>query len=395
MNLHRILLRSVIIPVFLLFPALCPVGEAVSVGGYNKIFLTGPLLSGSSQESVMSLSNRFRIKFEAGDPGPVSFGAAYSITPLISDSSIVSSRAQPYNYRISDINSPFAGNSKDFAVYQNLDRLFVKYKAGAADVYFGRQAVAWGSAKAVNPTDVFIPFRFDELDKEERTGVDALRIRYTSGAMSELDAGCVFGRDMLPSENSFFARDKMYICGVDVTAMLADFRKNLLVGADLAGSIGGAGAWIEAAYAVPRYFDDCARDPADEYLRFTTGCDYSFGGRFYGYAEYHFNGAGAEKTEDYSSVLLKTAYTEGAAYLTGRHYIMPGFVYQFTPLVNLGMLNIINMTDGSVLAAPNLEYNFHENFYFSLGAFEGFGGETLSEFGEYSGIYFSSVRYYF
>ena len=53
------------------------------------------------------------------------------------------------------------------------------------------QAIAWGSAFVINPTDVIAPYVYNALDQEERYGVDALRVRVPTGALSETDLGYV------------------------------------------------------------------------------------------------------------------------------------------------------------------------------------------------------------
>ena len=77
--------------------------------------------------------------------------------------------------------------------YQNLDRAFLTFSPPSGDIYIGRQAIAFGAADVVNPTDVLAPYGFDSLDTENRPGVDALRYRIPFGGMGELDFGVVCG----------------------------------------------------------------------------------------------------------------------------------------------------------------------------------------------------------
>jgi hypothetical protein len=66
--------------------------------------------------------------------------------------------------------------------------LLLTIKIGAADIFIDRQAVAWGSGRLFNPTDVVTPYAFNELDKEERLGVDAVRVRVTLCRMGNFPA---------------------------------------------------------------------------------------------------------------------------------------------------------------------------------------------------------------
>jgi len=81
-------------------------------------------------------------------------------------------------------------------VLQNLDRLYATVAAPHFDLYVGRQAIAWGSARAVNPTDIIAPFLYTEIDTEDRVGVDAARLRIPAGALGEIDAAYVGGEDL-------------------------------------------------------------------------------------------------------------------------------------------------------------------------------------------------------
>ena len=90
----------------------------------------------------------------------------------------------------------------------------------------------------------------------------------------------------------------------------------------------------------------------------------------------------------------------------GRHYLIPGYTYQLSPLISISGLSLINVADPSLFISPRVEYNIASDVYVSGGAFVGIGkgpaaaqGESplvlRSEFGGYPNIYFASFRYYF
>ncbi|HLP59982.1 MAG TPA: hypothetical protein VK186_14170, partial [Candidatus Deferrimicrobium sp.] len=213
----------------------------------------------------------------------------------------------------------------------------------------------------------------------------------------------------------FYLRGKTYVFKTDVSALLMRFRKNLLIGLDMARSIGGAGAWFEVAYVLPyRFANDYDKEFIDKkyrenYFRASIGLDYNFSGKFYGFFEYHFNSAGMRKPGEYNEVFRTVAFQEGSVYLMGQHYLDFGFTYQVSPLLPFNGLVIVNAGDGSVILSPNLEYNIAENIYLSFGAYLGIGKRpgridlTLdtkitqyhSEFGAYPAMVYSSFRVYF
>jgi hypothetical protein len=111
--------------------------------------------------------------------------------------------------------------------------------------------------------------------------------------------------------------------------------------------------------------------------------------------EYHWNQAGTGDSDEYLNRLSAIAYTEGATYLMGRHYLIPGVTYQITPLITFDSQVLLNLMDPSAFLLPKVEYNIAQDIYIAIGALMGFGGVSSSEFGEYPDIYYSSFRIYF
>jgi hypothetical protein len=366
---------------------------------------------------------RARVNIAVGVNEWLGLEGAYSLVPRLQDDEAaaygaeLASQVTPL-YRIDDLRaslSPVRPDAGDhFVVLQNLDRLYATVSGPWFDLYLGRQAIAWGAARAVNPTDVIAPYLYTEIDTEHRIGVDAARLRVPVGALGEVDAGYVAGADAEWKHSAAFLRGKSYAAGIDYSVLAMMFRENVLVGADMTFPIKGAGAWIEAAVVGIDREGESPLSSNDTYTRVTTGLDYSLHNATYLFIEYHYNDAGERSPDDYAVVAGTPAYTEGGVYLLGRHYLIPGISWPVTPLWNLGGSTLINLNDGSFLLAPTLEFNATQNLYLSAGAFAGFGeqprlsglstvvaGAALtflefeSEFGAYGDVYFVSARYYF
>jgi hypothetical protein len=205
-----------------------------------------------------------------------------------------------------------------------------------------------------------------------------------------------------------FARVRHYLYQTDVSAMLVGFQENLMVGIDLARSLGGAGAWLEAGYTFVDALAENGDGSGSDYLRLSVGADYSFGD-VYAFGEYHFNEAGSNDASDYIGLFTTTAYREGNVYLLGEHYLNAGAMWQVTPLISGGGEVLFNVGDPSVLLGPSIDYNIAENIYVGGGAYIGLGrrpvilGDELpadlarlqSEFGFYPDLYYASFRIYF
>jgi hypothetical protein len=413
-SLHRLLNISYFIVLCLFTSQNLKAENTHTLHGYWKSFflLNVPPnydnISGiETPETKTALYNTFRLKYFYDSGVKITFNAAYNFSPRWqqSQSDILEFNSISYNsYRVSDINSSLFDNHHGFAIYQNIDRAFAKYEAKNCDIYFGRQAIAWGSAKVINPTDIILPFRFDELDKEERTGVDAVRIRFAKGRSNELDFGIVAGKDFIANNGALFARNKFSLLDTDVSFLLINFSQNLLAGMDISRAIGGAGFWLESAYTFAGYFNDYSKFKENNYFRFTTGLDYNFSSKIYGFIEYHFSDAGKTNTKEYLSNFSAPAFAKGNVFLMGKQYLIPNISYQISPLLNANMSSIINLADNSYFFSPSFEYSLSQNTYISLGAFLGIGkgleassSETIfnSEFGSYPNLYFCSLRKYF
>ena len=382
------------------------------ISGYYKNFSTGLHPPLPDEPIIGAVNNRLRLNCGYAPIDTLLFDLAYDFAPRIQDPSLFSEppivgAAGSLRYRVVDFDSTIYPGKNDpvgsFGLFQNLDRASIAYSADFGDITIGRQAIAWGSARVVNPTDVIAPYAYNQLDTEDRIGVDAIRVQIPIGVLGEFDTGYVFGENLAFEKSAFFLRSQLNAVETDFSISLLGFREHLMTGFDIARGIGGAGFWLEAAYVYANAFDD-ENGEAENYLRASIGLDYSFGGVAYGFIEYHFSGAGAQEPEDYLDNLTQPAYTAGAVYLMGRHYFVPGLTFQITPLIALSGVVLSNISDPSVFPSLQIEYNFAQDIYLSAGGFIGIGKrpETKdeethfrSEFGGYPILFFSSFRIYF
>ena len=380
-------------------------------GGYYKNFFTAfnsPLPDASMMGVVV---NRLRFNLSYAPADSLSFAFAYDFTPRVQDPLLFSQSpiavgVASSRYRVVDFEARIYPNADEpvgsVGIYHNLDRASVQFSTDFADFSIGRDAIAWGSARIVNPTDIIAPYTYDQLDTEDRVGVDTIRVRIPIGVMGEIDTGYIFGTDVDFDKSAIFLRTQLNAVETDFSLLLLEFQRDLLLGFDVARGIGGAGFWLETAYVLTAPFDD-GPDASDNYLRTSIGLDYSFGGETYTFIEYHFNGAGATQPEDFLTNLERPAYTRGGVYLLGTHYLAPGVVYQLTPLISVSGQMLFNLSDPSTWFTPQITYNIAEDIHLSVGGFVSLGKrptkgdptQLQSEFGSYPNLFFSSFRVYF
>lgn len=308
------------------------------IGGYYKNFLTTFDTPLQNEPLMGAVVNRLRINLSYTPTDTLTLDFAYDFTPRVQDPSrfsdspfavgVVSSR-----YRISDFASQIYPKENDtignVGIYHNLDRAAIQYSTNFADISIGRDAIAWGSARFINPTDVVAPYSYDQLDTEDRVGVDAVRVRIPIGVLGEVDTGYIFGTNFNLDKSAIYLRTQLNAVETDFSILLIQFQKNLLFGLETTRGIGGAGFWLETAYVFADAFED-THNTSNNYLRSSVGLDYSFNGETLTFIEYHFNSAGTQKPQDYIANLTQPAYMRGGVYLLGVHYLAPGFIQQIT-----------------------------------------------------------------
>lgn len=389
-----------------------PTDAELQISGYYKNFSTGLAPPLPDESIIGAVNNRLRLNLAYTSIDTLSLDLSYDFAPRIQDPSLfseppIAAGADSLRYRLVDFDSAIYPDEDDpegsFGIFQNLDRASIAYGADFGDITIGRQAIAWGSARVVNPTDVIAPYAYNQLDTEDRIGVDAIRVQIPIGVLGEFDTGYVFGENLAFEKSAFFFRSQLNAVETDFSISLLGFREHLMTGFDIARGIGGAGFWVEAAYVYASAFDG-ENGETENYLRASIGLDYSFGGVAYGFIEYHFSDAGSREPEDYLANLDRPAYTDGAVYLMGKHYFVPGLTFQITPLISLSGIVLSNIADPSVFPSLQVEYNLAQDIYLSAGGFIGIGKrpktedeetQFRSEFGGYPTLFFSSFRLYF
>ena len=378
-----------------------PLLADVNFSGYAKSFavaraqLDNPALT--SDETYQS-QNSLRLMWE-GFSERIVWQFHYELSPILVSES-VGGTVSTFNvvgdsYRVTDIDSTLLGDDNKNQIYQNLDRFNVQIQMAAGDLTIGRQAISFGSARIINPTDIFLPFDVRTFNTEYRTGVDAVRFQQPWGELGEIDLGVVLGDGADPETSAAFLQLRTNANGVDYHLAAMRFAEQHLFGFGVQSALGDMGFWFEAA----RVRGD------EDYLRLSTGVDYAFSENTFGQVEYHYNGAGSDDPEAYLANFDTLPYQRGGVFLLGEHYLMPSFTVQLSPLWFLAAQAIVNLSDSSAFVSISAEYNIAENFYMDFGYYHFVGddltldGQGVPEFGSEYGpnpkTLYTSIRYYF
>jgi hypothetical protein len=383
-----------------------------AVSGYAKSYLVGQTapdvsgLTGEADEELFQSQNALRLMFSGAPFEGAAFEFHYEAKPIFSSkesiggfagltSTVASSQTR---YRFGDINPSLDLDGDKSVVLQNIDRLNLQFRRGPGTLTVGRQAVAFGSARFLSPTDIFEPFLVSTLDREYRVGVDAIRYERALGAFTELDMGVVIGNDARADESAVFARVRTSQRGNDLEAVVILQEDWSLIGGGIERAIGNLGFWGEVAHVMSQNGPD--------HTRASVGLDKSFGENVFGMIEYHYSSAGSGDPADYVALATTEPFSKGGLFLVGEHYLTPAVTWVATPLLSFSTSGFFNLSDQSAFLRLSGEFSLSDDLYmdFGINATLGEGGAlsafppylTLgSEFGSVPSTAYISLRHYF
>lgn len=274
------------------------------------------------------------------------------------------------DYRVADVQSTvLESDGGRFQLIQQLDVLLLNFYSSVGTWSIGRQPISFGVASVFSPVDIVQPVGLLATDSEYRPGVDAVRGNWFLGAVSELEAGWVFGEDSL-----YFVRMKTFQLGSDweVTAIQLNDEASLL-GVGAVGSLGDIGIIQETAFLTS---DD------SEGVRSTLGVNGRLLDDWLWSGELHFNGVG--QPDNYSENYEKVFYQLGAVVPQANWYFSATASYQLTPLSTLSFNNTVNLNEGSSLFSSSLFLSTGDNSSLQAAGYVPLAERSLqSEYGVY------------
>jgi hypothetical protein len=245
-----------------------------------------------------------------------------------------------------------------WSVTQGIDRLFVKTMVGPLDVTVGRQRIAWGAGRTWNPTDLFNPINPASFSKIEKDGVDAMQATARIGDLSDLSA---VWNPQRHGRSSGALRARTNWEGFDGAVMAGRYEDRWVFGGDITGSIWDAGVRAEAIHV--------STDHGGAYQRWIIGVDNQFTGRWYGMAEFLWNGEGVAEPTRYELGRLLA----GQILHVAQRYMVVQSSYLIHPLVTAQASLLKNLDDGSGIAGGTLSVSLTDEAAVALGCQVTFG----------------------
>lgn len=259
-------------------------------------------------------------------------------------------------------------------------RAYLSYRSERFDADLGRQQIPWGVGRFQNPTDVFNPFIFSQLDVDERDGVDALNVKTSIG---DTRLNYVFtprGRRLHPSRH--MVRASRDIAGYEVGALGGTIAHDEAIGYDFAGNIRQAAFRGEFLYRMA--------EREKNSVNAVFNLDYNFANGVYALIEYYFNGRGKPRASGYELI----RFIQGEIQSLGRHYLGLQLGYDFTPLLRGESNTFANLSDGSLFNRLELKYSIRDDLVFTLAGIL-LLGERNDEFNSNGNLYYGELQYYF
>lgn len=375
--------KRLTVAAMLLFVAACALAdnEAIQLKGYYKNLLTYSRTAFPQAENYTLDLNRLRLEVRGRPADWLGFEVQYNNEALLGSyldtaqfAQLKAARAMTYWNLENDY-----VDWQSLFMRQRLHRGFVSFNTSAVDAYLGRQRIAWGSGRMWNPTDLFNPFNPAQLEREERTGVDAVLVEKNFSALSRLSLAYA------PQRNAPASRALRYrtnFANTDLALMAGEFRESRVIGFEFGGRIGDAGMYGEAAYTRP--------EAAGTFTRGVLGVEYAFANTLTLGAEYYWNGEGTSQRSRYNFARLFAAEIQNVA----KRYIGAHLRYDMTPLLRSENHLILNLDDASRFFAPSLVYSLASNWDLAAGV-QFFGGATDSEYGRFHNTYYVYLQRFF
>lgn len=258
-------------------------------------------------------------------------------------------------------------DDRSWDVLHGIDRLFVKTMAGNVDLTLGRQRIAWGAGRIWNPTDLFNPINPASYSKIEKDGVDAVQATVRVGDLSDVST---VWNPQRRGRSSGAVRARTNWDGIDGALMAGRYEDRWVIGGDVTGSIWDAGVRAEGIVITT--------SSGDAFTRWVAGIDNQFTARWYGMAEFLYNGEGQNEPMRYELGRLMT----GQLLQLAQRYLVVQSSYLLHPLVTAQASMLRNLDDGSGFVGGTVAVSLTDESSLAIGGQYSFG-RRLSEYWYY------------
>ncbi|MEZ5421362.1 MAG: hypothetical protein R2708_29040 [Vicinamibacterales bacterium] len=262
-----------------------------------------------------------------------------------------------------------------------LDRASIAYSTPHTVSRVGRQALTWGHGQVFQPLDLFNPFSPDAQDRSYKPGADMAYAQYLFDSGADVQAILVPRRrangHLAADASSAAVKGVWQKGGVELEGVAGSDFGDPVFAVGSAGPLGGA-AWK---------FDVVSTHPkgSDAVFSAVASVQNSWSWRtrpVSAFVEYYRNGFGVtgRPTVDALPANLTHRVARGQLFATSRDYADIGATVNWTALLQVAPVGVVNLNDRSVLALVTAHYSLSDNANLVVGAQLPLGGRG-SEFG--------------
>lgn len=352
-------------------------------GYYKNLFVNSRTLAIIAPQQPYNLDlNRLRLELKGNLAEETAFNVQYDNEVLLgnyleTDQFLVQKELSSDTYF--DLNRTYADNTSVYARH-GFYRAYLDTRVADVDIRIGRQRIAWGSALFWSPVDIINPFNPTQIEREERTGVDAVVADWDYNDLSRLSL--VYAAHKSPVRNTTALRWRTNIARYDLGLTAGRFRDDTMVGIDFAGQLGPVGLrgeWTRSS------------SPVDgQYQRAVIGADYSFPNTLLFMVELYYNGQGKSDSSDYDFSRLLSGKIQSLA----RRYVGALVSYDISPLWKLENYYIRNLDDSSEFLYLRLVVSATDNIELAAGT-QLFSGKNGSEYGTFKDNVTMQIQWFF
>jgi hypothetical protein len=353
----------------------CLLALSPSAGAQEKLEIFGyyePQYLGTyvNRDTYQLFTNKLRVDLRYALSGHITFAANFDFITYHGKT-----RWSVLEFLSSDIADqvPEAARPLYTIPFENeifLDNAFLKLSFPALDLTAGKQQISLGTGYVWNPVDVFNTK--DVLDPTyEQPGHNAVRLDVPAGGRSTVTA--LYSPEASWSESGKLLEIKAGAGRFDLSLDLIetfwvfhdytrfdpeaqDFTalpgKRRLLGGSAVGELLGLGVWAEFAYNW--------MERTDDYYELVLGGDYTFDSQTYVMTEYYRNTLGKSDFRDYSlNDWMRFFTAEQKAVSRDQLYVF--LQHPVTDLLNLGVQDVLSLSDGSMALAPTAFYSLSDS----------------------------------
>ena len=282
----------------------------------------------------------------------------------------------------------------------NLDRLNFQFSFEKARLIVGRQAVTWGVSYFWPAVDLFAPFAPQQVDRDYKAGVDAVRLVMPLNNFSELEVmGAVLGSSF-KRDGSGAALLRWNVGSVDLGFLGGRFHRDTVIGSFVTADVRGTGIRGELTWTRSGDPEDRERD-REKFWRASVGLDRQLTTSVSLVSELAWNGYGTCDASQYLSWLGSDRVLRGEVNGLGKVYAGGSVSWMMHPLLTLSNTLLSNFNDPSALWIPSLVWSTGNNSEALIGGQFSLGqapvqDETLrSEYGSVPSLVFGAFKLFF